>query len=659
MIAGSVIALLVVLGILNKRRRAIAIGLLFPLVVVGALRAWCFETRTLRERELQNTREKYVPRSREDEYVSSNRCQSCHPGAYATWHDTFHRTMTQVASPETVVGDFSNQTIDSQGLSYTVFRKGDEFWARLPDPEQMMEIVMGNRPKRVEEVPIVERRVVMTTGSHHYQTYWVEGDPKFGKLLQTLPLVYLIKDKRWIPRENAFMSAPGSPRMITQWNHHCIKCHSTGGNPGLHDDVAHGRFDTQVAELGIACEACHGPGEEHVAANRDPRRRYELHAKGEGDSTIVNPATIDHKRSSQICGQCHGSFVHEGDNGWKYAKEGILYRPGDDIHKLRFYIDHPLNANTQENWQNYERNRDYFRGRFWDDGTMLSAGREFTALKASKCFTDGEISCLSCHSMHGSDPNDQLIERMDTSLACTQCHNDEIYTTNLSEHTHHSVESTGSNCLNCHMPHTSYALFSAIRSHQIQSPQIDASVKHNLPSACNLCHLDQTLEWTAKYMEEWYGQTPTVSLTDEERQTSAALLWMLKGNAVQRVITAWHVGWKPAQQVSGDDWLAPFQAQLLTDPYGVVRYVAHKNLQNLPGFDSFEYDFLANETELAASRSKAVALWNDMRSGGAQNAPLDPQANRHKLLSVQGELLQRKMLQILSDRDDTPMNIEE
>ena len=570
--------------------------------------------------------------------------------------------MTQVATSDSVVGDFSGQTINSEGLPYTVYRQGDQYWAKMPDPEEMMEIVMGNKPRRVEDVPLVERRVVMTTGSHHYQTYWVTGDPKYGRLLQTLPLVYLIKDQRWIPREEAFMNAPGQPRMITQWNHHCIKCHSTGGNPGLLDDVAHGRFDTQVGELGISCEACHGPGEVHIAANRDPLRRYSTRAKGEGDPTIVNPDRLDHRRSSQICGQCHGSFVHKGEYGWTFAKAGIQFRPGDDIHEKRHYIEHPLNAPTDANWQKYWANREYYRGRFWDDGTMLTAGREYTALRASKCFTDGQMSCLSCHSMHDSDPNDQLILEMDTSRACTQCHKAAQYTSRISDHTHHAADSTGSNCLNCHMPYTSYALFSAIRSHQIQSLKINAKIRHNVPNACNLCHLDQTLQWTAEHMQDWYGQQPA-ELTDEQQTTSAALLWMLKGNAVQRVIAAWHSGWEPAQQVSGGDWIAPFQAQLLTDPYGVVRYVASKNLRRLPGFADFEYDYLADEEALAASKDAVIAQWQarqaKMKHSDVDGSRETERANQVRLLDGAGRLLQDQVKKLLSERDNTPMNIAE
>ena len=40
-----------------------------------------------------------------DGYVSSDTCRACHPQQYATWHDSYHRTMTQVASPEAVVGE--------------------------------------------------------------------------------------------------------------------------------------------------------------------------------------------------------------------------------------------------------------------------------------------------------------------------------------------------------------------------------------------------------------------------------------------------------------------------------------------------------------------------------------------------------------------------
>jgi hypothetical protein len=37
-------------------------------------------------------------------YVGSSRCQACHPAEYATWHRSYHRTMTQPANVHTLLG---------------------------------------------------------------------------------------------------------------------------------------------------------------------------------------------------------------------------------------------------------------------------------------------------------------------------------------------------------------------------------------------------------------------------------------------------------------------------------------------------------------------------------------------------------------------------
>src|SRR5438046_6164337 len=48
-------------------------------------------------------------------------------------------------------------------------------------------------------------------------------------------------------------------------------------------------------------------------------------------------------------------------------------------------------------------------------------------------------------------------------------------------------------------------------------------------------------------------------LTGEEQATSAALLWLLRGDAGQRALIAWSMGWEPAKLASGQAWLPPFQ----------------------------------------------------------------------------------------------------
>lgn len=582
-------------------------------------------------------------------HVSSHRCQACHPQEHASWHRTYHRTMTQVALAENVVGAFDGSIVVSDALAYRVSRKGNEFWAEMPDPDVMMYVVQGGRKLAMKDIPRVHERVVMTTGSHHYQTYWV-ASPRYDRLLQTLPLVYLIDDQRWMPREAAFMRPPGdSGRLITQWNHHCIRCHSTAGNPGL--NAATGMLDSRVAELGISCEACHGPGEEHVRRHQNPVERYRQHWTQKPDPTIVHPAKLDHRRSSQVCGQCHGVYIMRDEFAMQSAYEGPLYRPGEDLDRTRYYIQHPARDPSPERREELLKNPSFFNERWWDDGTILAGGREYTAMAVSGCYTRGEISCLSCHSMHNSDPVDQLKPEMSGSAACTQCHTETKYARDRTQHTFHAAGSAGSDCMNCHMPHTTYALLGAIRSHQISSPDLAASARHGVPNACNLCHLDKTLAWTQEHLAERYGNS-RLALSEEQQTVSAALLWLLKGHAAQRVIVAWHAGWAPAQQASGSDWLAPFQARLLADPYGVVRYVAESNLRTLPGFEGFRYDFLAPEPELKRHVVEVVNQWQSRtRKPG--------RAATEILIEPDGHLMEAKVEALLSQRDNRPVTIKE
>jgi predicted CXXCH cytochrome family protein len=581
----------------------------------------------------------------EHDYVTSHQCQSCHPGEYASWHRSFHRTMTQEALPKNVAGKFDGTTIMSDGLAYRVFSKDGLFWADMPDPDIMVEVYRGFRHIPEKEIPRATRPVVMTTGSHNYQTYWVASAQE-DRLLQTLPLVYLFADKRWIPREDAFLRGPAdSGRFISEWNELCIRCHSTAGNPGLDD--ATGLLRTKVGELGIACEACHGPGEQHIKKYQNPYTRYAARVAGQTDSTIVNPAKLDHRRSSEVCGQCHGNYIMRDGYALRFAHEGSLYRPGDDLNLTRYYIEHPAfdPAAAQK------RDLAYFRERWWDDGTILVGGREYTALSVSACYTRGDISCLSCHSMHDSSPTNQLKQEVIGSAACIQCHNQPKYTSELATHTHHKIGSEGSDCLNCHMPHTTYALLKGIRSHQISYPKIASSAQLGVPNACNLCHLDKTLAWTQEKLVSFYGQKP-VALTEDQKTVSAALLWMLQGNAAQRVITAWHVGWKPAQEASGTDWLAPFAARLLDDSYGPVRYVAARSLRTLPGYENLKFDFLGSTNERQQVMESVLSSW--------RNHPQPSVKTGSELLfQPDGRLDEDRISALLRSRDNRSVSVYE
>src|ERR1700751_3420553 len=59
-------------------------------------------------------------------YVSSNACRACHPGNYASWHASFHRTMTQVATPQSLPPDVDGLQLAYNGREYKAERSVDE-----------------------------------------------------------------------------------------------------------------------------------------------------------------------------------------------------------------------------------------------------------------------------------------------------------------------------------------------------------------------------------------------------------------------------------------------------------------------------------------------------------------------------------------------------
>ena len=260
------------------------------------------------------------------------------------------------------------------------------------------------------------------------------------------------------------------------------------------------------------------------------------------------------------------------------------------------------------------------------------------------------MSCLSCHSMHGYlDNNDQLAPRMETNEACLQCHDD--FRDNLTAHTHHAADSTGSLCYNCHMPHTTYGLLSGIRSHQIDSPSVETHLKTGRPNACNLCHLDQTLEWTGRHLAKWYGHKQP-QFNNDDKFVSSVLKMLLKGDAGQRAIAAWHMGWEPARKVSGGNWQAPWLIRTMNDSYSAVRYIAHKALMADPEFADTPFDYTAPLTKRTGQIESARGRWHS--AGSFEQAK-----HVELLLDAQGKPLEDVADRLTRQRNNHPMSLQE
>jgi len=199
------------------------------------------------------------------------------------------------------------------------------------------------------------------------------------------------------------------------------------------------------------------------------------------------------------------------------------------------------------------------------------------------------------------------------------------------------------------MPHTTYGLLKAIRSHQVDSPGLKASLATGRPNACNLCHLDKTLAWTQDNLSQW-PRVEKVDLTHEQRTVSAGVLWATKGDAAERAITAWHMGWEPARLTSGVEWMPPYIFELLDDPYSAVRYIGAQSLRKSSEYRNLSYDYMSDRNVRRQTTDSLRDLWQSgSKAKGRPELLIEPngQIDRNKL----SELLQQRDLKAVHLRE--------
>ena len=587
-----------------------------------------------------------------DDIVSSDSCRSCHPGNYASWHASFHRTMTQVADAENFATKMDGLEFSHNHLDYRIERSGKGYR------------VFTKRSGTPASDYAEPRQIALLTGSHSVQVYWLEtGD---GRTVGQFPFAYLIGEKRWAPVKDTFLTPPDPGDLYGkgEWNNTCMNCHVTqplarpiaGGNSGT--------FDSKVGEFGISCEACHAGGRDHVAFNRSPFRRFAFHFASRPDPTIVNPARLAGPESSLVCGQCHSIWAFKNETDAEdYVRTGAKYRAGQKEIDRRWIplmkgTDHPVEREALD-----RNDPHFFDDTFWPDGQIRVIGREYNSLSASPCYVSGKYSCLSCHELHPAKTDaatlkewassGQLKPGMETNQACLQCHTKFATTEALTAHTHHGAASSGSSCYNCHMPKTIYGLLKATRSHQIASPSAHETSDMGRLNACNLCHLDQPLAWTANKLQDWYGQKPPPVLEQDDRDLATGAKWILQGDARQRSLIALSMGWEPVQRAAGSEWFYPYLIFELNDPYSAVRFGAWKSLRTLPGFTDFKFDYVGDDRYQKETVAAAYRKW--WQENRLTNGSYRPQT----VLEPSGLFHQETFDRLLDHRDNKKITVVE
>ncbi len=506
---------------------------------------------------------------RDGGFVGSATCRACHPDHFTSWARTHHAQMTQRPGADNVRGAFDGRLVRYAADQARPFRDGGRFLMEVPtaSPEA--------NGRRTAEVALL-------VGSRRYQQYFEKQQRGDSVAYVRLPILWHIEQQRWLHINTVFLGPDDAEwnAHAAVWNENCIFCHNTGPEPqarpmrGRRGEVA--QFDSEVAELGISCESCHGPGAEHASGQQSPLRRYGQPFAGPGDASVANPKRLDQERSVSVCGQCHGARLPNPlTRIEQWFSTGPTYRAGD---KLLEHVT-PIERNTPVLAGDPEQ----YRLRFWGDGTARLTAYELQGVLASPCYTKGPMTCQSCHSMHTGDPHGQLRPELPGNALCTQCHPE--IGKDLRAHTHHDPAGSGSSCVECHMPKIVYGVLEIHRSHRIEVPDAARDAETGRPHACTLCHTDRTLPWAAAHLQQWWGdqfRTPSRRADGAPLDLPDAIASLHAGDAAARAVYAAALGRETA--APAPEATAAQRAHLavaMGDGYPSIRWLAQRSLQQL------------------------------------------------------------------------------
>jgi hypothetical protein len=439
---------------------------------------------------------------RGEDYIGPDACGECHPAQLAGWKTSLHRRMNQMAGTDSIIGNFAT-SITYAGGTATFGKSGVGATGR--DTIFTMTLAKSGVTRRY--------RVTRTIGVRALQEYVgvdLDADTKTPVEVR-LPFAWWPRAKGWyaqpyfdpwFAREEDFDAyAP-----ITEpWAERCPWCHSTypfeqriarassravghgmeqfftsagGSEPDVDRDIDRDVDRLSVEQqvtTGISCESCHLGGKAHAAgAPISFVPQGALPSEGAPTPTSFAEEKIDATIVNRVCAQCHSG-------------------PSPRL----------------------------------ADGTALRNSSEALDLAASSCTT---ARCTNCHDPHtgGSDEKRAV-------AACTKCHSQLAEAAARSAHAGHA--DTTATCLDCHMPKMVMGIDRVVRTHRISSPTNPAIVASGGINACNLCHVDRSLQWT---LDELYARYDVRLEATNEKTADQPMgeLWLASKEPAFRLLAA-------------------------------------------------------------------------------------------------------------------------
>jgi len=377
-------------------------------------------------------------------FVGREACIDCHQEESELYKGSDHDLAMDIATDETVLGDFNDVTFEHDGLVNRLYRDGKRFMVRTEGEDGEMH----------------DFEVKYVFGVRPLQNYMVEFDRNPDQpdnevaRVQVLRITWDTVNKEWFylrPPDVDDKLAPDDPLHWTgiaqRWQTMCAECHSTNLKEKFNPETL--TYHTTFSEIDVSCEACHGAGSLHVElANRktifwDRNYGYGL-AKLKGE---------DPHPQIEACAPCH-------------SRRGVIddtFKPGDSYHD--FYNLEQLQSAT-----------------YYDDGQIKDEVYVYGSFIQSKMYHQG-IRCTDCHDPHS------LKLKYPGNETCTSCHQHAAGKYDVPSHHHHEPGTPGSMCVDCHMPETSYMMIDPRRDHSMRVPRPDLSVKIGTPNACSGCHV--------------------------------------------------------------------------------------------------------------------------------------------------------------------------
>ncbi|MEG3768237.1 tetratricopeptide repeat protein [Alteromonas sp. 14N.309.X.WAT.G.H12] len=407
-------------------------------------------------------------------------CQSCHSDIVAQWQASDHGKAMAVATDATVLGDFNDVSVTHYTQTAHFLREGGHY---------IIDFTEGDTTTRY--------KVKYVFGHFPLQEYLIPADN--GKL-QVFPFAWDSRTQKeggqkWYPL-HADEDIHEADRLhwqqpLQNWNGMCADCHSSGLKRGYVPET--NSFETHFSEINVSCQSCHGDMSSHAAHPDDA-------------------ATAVMSKSEQ---KALGQWLRKND-------ESIASwhgEPRDNTFMDTCFSCHSLRSPLTDGIDPKAAFLDQFSPNmltpplYHPDGQIKEEVYVYGSFLQSKMFAAG-VNCLDCHNPH------TMKVKVQGNGLCLQCHSAQAY--NTTEHTHHPLDTDAGQCVNCHMPQTTYMGVDARRDHSFSVPHPAAAEQTGSPNACLNCHSDKTNAWSQTAIKQWHPN-PNRPVTFNEKRYMALM----------------------------------------------------------------------------------------------------------------------------------------